>query len=352
MPNLRVPQIVDSVAPVLSGATAETKAVLSEIRNSNRHILLGALRTKSAVTEPENLAGIMGGRKSWATAYDVQEGFDWLTAKISADYATGSQIMLHDHMPNPVTWSGWGSYSQAAGSAPASNGVYDMSQGAAALTACLAGGAQRARWLAYLDGLCTFFNSLVDSGGKKIPVIFRPLHEQVGKWFWWHGSATLVSLWQDYVARLQYNGVTNVIMVWCTTVNSVGGTLFNYTDYLALYPGDAYCDVIGCDIYSNAVGGSLRHGWVASGWAGNVQLAGERNKPLIIPEMGFQASATDWSATNEDLWTAVILPYIKSNLYQARALMFWSPPFGPTTSSPQNSAGAAQAMQDPIWITR
>ncbi len=354
MPNLRNPQIFDSTLPIISGATAETCGVLRTLRNTNRSILLMALKTAAAQSEPDNVAALAGG-KPWAVAYDCQEGFSILRPWILAGHEDGAVIGLHDHMPNPVTWSGWAAYDQNLGSHPGTNGVGDLSQGDAVFTAILPGGAQRARWLAYLDTLCAFFNSLVDSSGKKIPVIFRPLHEQLGYWFWWHGYSSksrLVALWQDYVDRLRVNGVTNVLMLWCVTVNSVGGTIFTYSDFQPLYPGDTYVDIVGVDIYDNTVGGSLRPGWVRSGWNACVQLAGERNKPLTVPEMGFQVSATAYSATNEDFWTDIVLPYIKSNLYQARSLMFWSPPFGPTTTSSQNHAGAKKMMSDAVWFKR
>lgn len=359
MPNLRSPQIYDATAPCLEGATVETKALLARIRNTNGHLLLGAERSISlsgvVSQEVEQMIQITDGHKPAVVGYVLQAGATNNTPQIQKDYADGAIIALLDHIPNPVTWTGWSSYSFNAGTNSETSGAKDLSAGNAALVACLPGGAQRARWLSYIDTCAAWLNSLVDYSGKKIPVVLRALHEQMGAWYWWHGydsKSTLVSLFQDYVDRLRYNGVTNVLICWNTTVNSGAGTAYTYADYSPLYPGDSYCDIIGVNVYSEQAGGSLRHGWIRSGFAANAQLAGERNKPLTIPEMGFVVSAGSWSATSEDFWYEVVLPDLKANFRSARWLQFWDTKWGPFQLSSSNLPGAKKMLSDPIWITR
>jgi len=73
-----------------------------------------------------------------------------------------------------------------------------------------------------------------------IPVLWRPLHEASGGWFWWgaQGPEPCIKLW-----RLMYDRFTNVhqlnhlIWVW-------NG---QHKDW---YPGDEYVDMIGEDIYA------------------------------------------------------------------------------------------------------
>jgi mannan endo-1,4-beta-mannosidase len=75
----------------------------------------------------------------------------------------------------------------------------------------------------------------------KIPVIWRPLHEAAGGWFWWgaKGAAPCKKLWQVMFDRMvNVNGLHNLIWVWTRE-----------PDDDAWYPGDEYVDIVGRDIY-------------------------------------------------------------------------------------------------------
>ena len=72
-----------------------------------------------------------------------------------------------------------------------------------------------------------------------VPVLFRPLHEASGGWFWWgaDGSEAYKKLWQAIYDKLTYEyKLDNIIWVW-------NGQAANW------YPGDEYVDIIGEDIY-------------------------------------------------------------------------------------------------------
>ena len=72
-----------------------------------------------------------------------------------------------------------------------------------------------------------------------LPVLWRPLHEASGGWFWWgaQGSAPFIELWQLMYDRfVNVHGLHNLI--WVYTVGDA-----------AWYPGDAYVDIAGMDIY-------------------------------------------------------------------------------------------------------
>ena len=79
---------------------------------------------------------------------------------------------------------------------------------------------------------------LADAG---VPVLWRPLHEASGQWFWWGaaGAEACRQLWVYLYEQLtQVYGCHNLIWVW-------NG---QHPDW---YPGDAYADVIGEDIYAS-----------------------------------------------------------------------------------------------------
>ena len=72
-----------------------------------------------------------------------------------------------------------------------------------------------------------------------VPVLWRPLHEASGGWFWWgaKGSEPYIQLYRLLYDKLTNEyGLNNLIWVW------------NGQD-AAWYPGDEYVDIIGEDIY-------------------------------------------------------------------------------------------------------
>lgn len=79
---------------------------------------------------------------------------------------------------------------------------------------------------------------------KNIPVIWRPLHEAAGKWFWWGAkdAQSYRELWILMFDIFQEKGLNNLIWVWTSESKDD-----------AWYPGDAYVDVISCDIYNKNI---------------------------------------------------------------------------------------------------
>lgn len=78
----------------------------------------------------------------------------------------------------------------------------------------------------------------------RIPVLWRPLHEPPGNWFWWHdgGPDQFKKLWihmYDYLVNTR--NLHNLIWVYSS---SDGGT-----SNAAWYPGNKYVDIVGVDGY-------------------------------------------------------------------------------------------------------
>ena len=103
--------------------------------------------------------------------------------------------------------------------------------------------------VADVDIVSGYFKQLQDKG---IAVVWRPLHEASGGWFWW-GTASAECYVQLY--RLVFNRmvVTNELknLIWVWNINT--DPAFGY-DYSALnaawYPGDEYVDIVAVDIYN------------------------------------------------------------------------------------------------------
>ena len=74
-----------------------------------------------------------------------------------------------------------------------------------------------------------------------IPVIWRPLHEAAGGWFWWGKNAdSFKKLWIKMFDYFKAQGLNNLIWVWTTETGD--------SDW---YPGDEYVDIVGRDLYGN-----------------------------------------------------------------------------------------------------
>lgn len=86
---------------------------------------------------------------------------------------------------------------------------------------------------------------------KDIAVVWRPLHEASGGWFWWGVASAecYVQLYRLVFDRMvNTNGVKNLLWVWNINTDPTYGY-----DYSALngawYPGDEYVDIVAVDVY-------------------------------------------------------------------------------------------------------
>lgn len=86
-----------------------------------------------------------------------------------------------------------------------------------------------------------------------IPLLWRPLHEAAGGWFWWgaRGPEPFVQLW-----RLMYDRIVNV--------HGIHNLIWVYTHEPGAfdwYPGDEYVDIVGRDVYANDPAATMLSDW-------------------------------------------------------------------------------------------
>lgn len=107
------------------------------------------------------------------------------------------------------------------------------------------------KWLARMDSIAYYLKQLRDA---HVPVLWRPYHEMNGVWFWWgnrKGENGIQKLWKMMYDRYtNYHQLNNLIWVWgANGPRDIPGD--EAYDYKNFYPGAAYVDILGADIYHN-----------------------------------------------------------------------------------------------------
>lgn len=120
-----------------------------------------------------------------------------------------------------------------------------------------------------------------------VPVLWRPLHEASGGWFWWGASGpdAYIKLYRLLFERLtRVHGIHNLIWVW-------NG---QHPDW---YPGDEYVDIIGMDIYpgERVYNSNASKFFEMAEWpTGRRIIALTENGCLFDPDLAFRDGAI-WS---------------------------------------------------------
>jgi len=149
-------------------------------------------------------------------------------------------------------------------------------------------------YLGELDKVISIINEDLIVDGENIPIVFRPLHEMNGGWFWWGACSGLTA--DEYKALYQLTVTyvkdrTNSVL-FCWSPNSP----FN----LDRYPGDEYVDIVGVDAYEvNTTSLRTELGKV-------VDYAQAHDKVAVFSETGDRNS----DATAGLYWKDIILPGI------------------------------------------
>lgn len=163
----------------------------------------------------------------------------------NAAIAEGAIVTLSAHMPNfanvtanPDYKEGEPTYAQYdfSGYTPNVTTNDPMNQ-------ILPGGAYNKVYTAYLDMIADYAKQV--NG----PILFRPFHENTGSWFWW-GAA--------FCDPETYKNVYRYTVEYLRDTKAVHNMLYEYgpgseaesvEQYGVRYPGDAYVDLVGFDMY-------------------------------------------------------------------------------------------------------
>lgn len=232
----------------------------------------------------------------------------------------GAIITLSSHMPDfarvPLADEVKGEESYAKYNF---SGYYPNPSGVNTAKQVLPNGALNEVYRAYLD-MSAEFMSMLD-----VPVIYRPLHECTGGWFWWGvedcDDETYKALYAYTVEYMKGKDLHNVIYAY-----SPGSEPKSIEDYERRYPGDEYVDILGLDTYDRSGGSKV---WFKE-LKEQIELLNEfskkHNKLMALTETGIShetaqgdnqtallRSGNENLSWYSDLWNALgeyELPYI------------------------------------------
>lgn len=157
------------------------------------------------------------------------------------------------------------------------------------LTALLADAkpsAARTRWRTDMERLGDVFEELSDAG---VTVIFRPLHEANGLWFWWCQDIKT----QTSASKELYRDIYNYV----TQTRKLHNILWGYAPAkpwnaprMKYYPGDDLIDILGPTVYEN----TIRFGLEGQSDDVSDMLAAAR--PMTLLELGPITVDGSWDA--------------------------------------------------------
>jgi len=196
---------------------------------------------------------------------------------------SGGLVEVAVHIDNPVTES------------------WDMSTYVDLVQLVTPGTTLNNRWNTELDRIATGLDELKTHG---VVVLFRPLLEMNGDWFWWgaRNGTEYKNLWiYTFNYLTQRKNLHNLLWVYALNANT-GSTL-------TYYPGDPYVDVVGVDYYSSS--GDFPTAF-------EYQTLKNLGKPFALTELG-QCGPSGTNCPSED--SRKIINSIKQNMPDA---VYWS----------------------------
>ncbi|GAB2595190.1 glycoside hydrolase family 26 protein [Spirosoma areae] len=130
------------------------------------------------------------------------------------------------------------------------------------------------------EGVNVIIVDLDEEAGRDVEDELR-FHEMNGSWFWWGANdaetptnlADFKQLWQDMHQTFTSMGLDN--LVWVYAANNPFSPVTREA-VLTMYPGDAYVDVVGMDIYKAPV----------PDFTENYKILQKLNKPIVVAECG------------------------------------------------------------------
>lgn len=161
-------------------------------------------------------------------------------------------------------------------------------------------------------------------------VLLRILHEFNGDWYPWcianndKNPLLLIKAYQHINTIFKEQKVNNIKFIWCPNSTSFPQEKWNFI--MNAYPGDAFVDFIGLDIYNGAGKGMIWRSFRKEGIE-NYFILTQRlaNKPLFICETASRERQNNesFSSQNKAEWIKQMSEALKSDMSKVRLLTWF-----------------------------
>ena len=251
--------------------------------------------------------------------------FTRMREEIINHYNRGGIITISWHPRNPLTTIEGGGN---AGQKFPEGTAWDVTD-TTVVKNILPGGSQYEKFQTWMQRVSDFLASLTTADGKKIPIIFRPWHENTGSWFWWGEKLCTADeykqLWNMLQDKLTQDGFDNLLWAYSP------GMAANLTEekYLERYPGDDRIELVGIDGYQ----WGTKEDFVSqldANLAMLTKFAADRGKVAALTECGLK------NLTDPTWWTSTLKPVLDK--HPISYFLVWrnykEEWFGPSPSQP------------------
>ena len=251
--------------------------------------------------------------------------FTKITEEVIKHYERGGIVTLSWHPRNPVTTIEGGGL---AGQQFPEGTAWDVSD-STVVKSVLEGGAQYDRFQTWMQRVSDFLATLKTADGKKVPIIWRPWHENTGSWFWWGeklcSAEEYKALWNMLQDKLRADGFDN--LVWAYSPGMAAD--LTAEKYLERYPGDDRIDLVGIDGYQWGSKEDFQS-QLDQNLAMLTQFAEDHGKIAALTECGLK------NLTDPTWWTSTLQPIVEK--YPISYLLVWrnykEEWFGPSPAQP------------------
>ena len=251
--------------------------------------------------------------------------FTKMRDEIIKHYERGGVVTISWHPRNPMTTIEGGGL---AGQKFPEGTAWDVTD-TTVVKNILEGGQKHELFKTWMQRVSDFLAQLKTADGKKVPIIFRPWHENTGSWFWWGEKLCTAeeykALWNMLQDKLDADGFDNLLWAYSP------GMAPDLTEqkYLERYPGDDRIKLVGIDGYQ----WGTKEDFVAqldANLAMLTKFAKDHGKIAALTECGLK------NLTDPTWWTSTLTPV--TDKYEISYFLVWrnyrEEWFGPSPSQP------------------
>lgn len=232
--------ITFDIAPELvnENATVQAKSLYEFLKSNFQQKTLSGVMTLDSMVEPEWLYAQTGKYPvilGLDFMHNVGKGTEWFVNDPDRVHQVANDSVryyLRNGVPT-ITWH-WRDPSKQTDAFYTADTDFNVNK------IFDTGSAEYLSMMADIDVIASELKLISDNN---VPILWRPLHEASGKWFWWgaQGPDACKELWHTMYNRLvTVHGLNNLIWVWTAEADD---------DAIGWYPGDDVVDIIGIDIY-------------------------------------------------------------------------------------------------------